>query len=143
MIGLNVYSFIMPGVKLISSICISGILGALIGWLGIFTNRSLGYIWSPEIHLFIYFAFIGFGSGLGAYLPWLDVESKTTKRFFILGIASALGILGAYLGYLYGLNSAVEWLSMRYTIDFKTHRIAILIPVVFMAAIGGYRELKD
>ena len=44
MIGLNVYSFIMPGVKLISSICISGILGALIGWLGIFTNRSLGYI---------------------------------------------------------------------------------------------------
>tara|TARA_A100001037_G_scaffold306590_1_gene353002 strand:+ start:4373 stop:4774 length:402 start_codon:yes stop_codon:yes gene_type:complete len=133
----------MPGVKLISSICISGILGALIGWLGIFTNRSLGYIWSPEIHLFIYFAFIGFGSGLGAYLPWLDVESKTTKRFFILGIASALGILGAYLGYLYGLNSAVEWLSMRYTIDFKTHRIAILIPVVFMAAIGGYRELKD
>ena len=143
MIGLNVYSFIMPGVKLISSICISGILGALIGWLGIFTNRSLGYIWSPEIHLFIYFAFIGFGSGLGAYLPWLDVESKTTKRFFILGIAGALGILGAYLGYLYGLNSAVEWLSMRYTIDFKTHRIAILIPVVFMAAIGGYRELKD
>ena len=63
MIGLNVYSFIMPGIKLISSICISGILGALIGWLGIFTNRSIGYIWAPEIHLFIYFAFIGFGSG--------------------------------------------------------------------------------
>ena len=73
MIGLNVYSFIMPGIKLISSICISGILGALIGWLGIFTNRSLGYTFAPEVHLFIYFAFIGFGSGLGAYLPWLDV----------------------------------------------------------------------
>ena len=143
MIGLNVYSFIMPGIKLISSICISGILGALIGWLGIFTNRSLGYTFAPEVHLFIYFAFIGFGSGLGAYLPWLDVESSVLKRLGILFVACLLGILGAYMGYVYGLNSAVEWLSMRYTIDFKTHRVAILVPVVFMAIVGGYRELRD
>lgn len=143
MVGLNVYSFIMPGIKIISSIMISGILGALIGWLGIFTNRSLGYVWAPDIHLLIYFAFIGFGSGLGAYLPWLDAESRVLRRLSILCVACLLGFFGAYLGYQYGLNSDVEWLSMRYTIDFKTHRIAIVIPVVYMAFIGAYRELRN
>ena len=80
---------------------------------------------------------------MGAYLPWLDAESSVIKRLAILLVACLLGILGAYLGYLYGLNSAVEWLSMRYTIDFKTHRVAILVPVIFMAVVAGYRELRD
>jgi len=143
MIGFNVYTFIMPAVKSIASAIMSGLFGILLGWVAIFLNRSLGYAWGYEVHLMIYLLFIGFGSGLGAYLPWINSEVSKYTRWVVLFIACCIGTVGAIAGYRYGLISDVEWLNMAFTIDFKTHRGGILFATVYMCSIGIYRELKN
>lgn len=84
-------------------------------------NAMIGYPWSLGVHLNLYYIGIGLGAGLGAYVGWMNL---TDRRRLIVGslvLVIVGGIVGSYIGLVYGQNADPSYLGRGYTIESGLH----------------------
>ena len=89
-------------------------LGDLLGRL---FNLSLGYPWDPTVHQTIIYASIGLGAGIGSYAAWVNTRHSWQMILLFGLIVLVGGIVGAYLGRIYGPGPDTSYWWHRYATD--------------------------
>ncbi len=128
MVDGGIYYWAVPLGRAITGFIVGLLLGIVGGWIAVVIYAMLGFSWEIELQRNLYLVWIGLGAGVGSYLGWMNL---TTRRALILGFLAIVvlgGILGAYMGFIYGQRVDPGYLGRRYTLDSSIH---------FGAAIGG------
>ena len=138
----GVYTWVLPLGRTVVGFMIGVFLGILGGWAASIFNAMIGYPWASVIHLNIYFVSIGLGAGLGAYVGWMNL---TTSRYLIIGslvLVMVGGIVGSYIGLVYGQNVDPNYLGRSYAIENGLHFGAAIGAILVSTALGLFNEIK-
>ena len=128
--------FMIPPARTLAGF-VSAVLLAFIGDLtGRVFNLTVGYPWDQVVHQNIHFISIGVGAGIGAYLGWMILNRRW---YFILGSAVLVllgGVVGVYLGRIYGPGVDPTYWWSRYAIDTTVHLAGAGLSTVVATALG-------
>ena len=117
-------------------------LGILGGWAALVFNAMIGYPWSVDIHLNLYFVSIGLGAGLGSYFGWMKLD----LRWHLIAVSILLVLVGAiagtYFGLAYGQDVDTTYLGRQYTIDNWLHFGAAIGGITVSTALGLFNEFR-
>ena len=138
----GIYNWVLPLGRTLAGLMVGVFLGILGGWAALIFNAMIGYPWAVDIHLNIYFVSIGLGAGLGAYVGWMNL---TAPRHLIIGslvLVMVGGILGSYIGLVYGQNVDPNYLGRSYAIENGLHFGAATGAILVSTALGLFNEIK-
>ena len=99
-------------------------------------NLLLGYPWSLEVYQNVNIVSIGAGAGIGAYLGWVNWG---LNRYWVIGTLLPVigsGVLGAYLGLIYGPGVDQTYWWSRFATDTTIYLTAAIGGIVCATAIG-------
>ena len=142
MIEGGVYNWVLPIGRTLVGFVVGVMLGILGGWAALIFNAMIGYPWAVDIHLNFYFVSIGLGAGLGAYVGWMNL---TVPRYLIIGslvLVMVGGIVGSYIGLVYGQNVDPNYLGRSYAIENGLHFGAATGAILVSTALGLFNEIK-
>jgi hypothetical protein len=120
---------------------LAGFIAALLlAFLGDVTarvfNLAIGFPWSQAVHLNIILIGIGVGAGIGAYLGWM---SLTPRWYLLLGwvmLVLAGGIVGAFLGRIYGPGVDPTYWWSRFATDPTIYLSAAALSTIVATILG-------
>ena len=138
----GVYNWVLPLARTLVGFMVGVFLGILGGWAALIFNAMIAYPWAGDIHLNIYFVSIGLGAGLGAYVGWMNL---TDPRYLMIGsllLVMVGGIVGTYIGLVYGQNVDPNYLGRSYTIESGLHFGAATGAILVSTALGLFNEIK-
>ena len=138
----GIYNWVLPLGRTLAGLMVGVFLGILGGWAALIFNAMIGYPWTRDIHLNIYFVSIGLGAGLGAYVGWMNL---TAPRHLIIGslvLVMVGGILGSYIGLVYGQNVDPNYLGRSYAIENGLHFGAAAGAILVSTALGLFNTIK-
>jgi hypothetical protein len=99
-------------------------------------NLILGYPWSPEVYQNIIVVSIGAAAGIGAYLGWIN---WSLNRYWVIATLLPVlgsGVLGAYLGSIYGPGVDQTYWWSRFATDTTVYLTAAIGGTVCATTIG-------
>lgn len=138
----GLYNWLLPLGRTLVGFMVGVFLGILGGWAALIFNAMIGYPWSGDIHLNIYFVSIGLGAGLGAYVGWMNLAAA---RYLIIGslvLVVVGGVVGSYIGLNYGQNVDPNYLGRSYAIENGLHFGAATGAILVSTALGLFNERK-
>ena len=142
MLETGVYTWVVPLARTVTGFIIGTMLGIIGGWAVVIFNAMIGYPWPLDVHLNLYFVGIGLGAGLGAYVGCMNLTDRRSLIIGSLVLVMVGGIVGSYIGLLYGQNAAPNYLGRRYTIESGLHFGAATGAILVSAALGLIHEIK-
>ena len=138
----GVYTWALPLGRTLVGFMVGVFLGILGGWAALIFNAMIGYPWAVDIHLNIYFVSIGLGAGLGAYVGWINL---TVRRYLMIGslfLVMLGGIVGSYIGLIYGQNVDPNYMGRSYAIENGLHFGAATGAILVSTALGLFNTIK-
>ena len=87
-------------------------------------NLSIGYPWDPVVHKTFLYVGIGLGAGIGAYAAWVNPRHGW-RWLLVFGLTVlAGGVVGAYLGRIYGPGPDSTYWWSRFATDRTVYWVA-------------------
>ena len=125
---------------------LAGFIAALLlAFLGDVTarvfNLAIGFPWSQAVHQNIILIGIGVGAGIGAYLAWM---SLSPRWYLLLGwvmLVLAGGIVGAYLGSIYGPGVDPTYWWSRFATDPTIYLSAAALSTIVATILGLINDI--
>jgi hypothetical protein len=139
----GIWPLLIPAARTIAGFCVGVMLGICGGWAATVFNAFIEYPWSPAVHLNLYVVCIGLGGGLGAYCGWVMLGFRWYLFLATIILALAGGVLGAYLGQVYGGLTEPSYLGRSYTIDSWLHFGAPIGGIVVASSLGIYNYVRN
>ena len=102
MMWANLGDILIPIGRTVAGYVVAFLLAFLGDLLGRLFNLSIGYPWDPAVHQAIIYVSIGLGAGIGSYAAWANPRHPWRMMLLFGLIVVAAGIIGAYLGRIYG-----------------------------------------
>ena len=84
----------------------------------------------------------GLGAGLGAYVGWMNLTAPRYLIFGSLVLVMLGGIVGSYIGLVYGQNVDPNYLGRSYAIESGLHFGAATGAILVSTALGLFNEIK-
>ena len=142
MLESGVYTWVVPLARTVTGFIVGTILGIVGGWAALIFNAMIGYPWSVDVHLNLYFVGIGLGAGLGAYMGWMNLTDRRSLIIGSLVLVIVGGVVGSYIGLAYGQNVEPSHLGRRYSIESGLHFGAATGAILVSTALGLLHEIK-
>ena len=132
----------LPVARTIAGFILATMLGIGGGWIILIFNALLGYPWSMDLHRNLYYLGIGIGAGVGAYIGWANFAIHRGYIAAILLLTVAGGVVGAYLGIVYGAQADADLLGRGYTLEHSLHIGAPIGAILVSTVIGLVNEIR-
>ena len=104
-------------------------------------NLAIGFPWSQAVHQNIILIGIGVGAGIGAHLAWM---SLSPRWYLLLGwvlLVLAGGIVGAYLGSIYGPGVDPTYWWSRFATDPTIYLSAAALSTIVATILGLINDI--
>ena len=124
MIWANLGDILIPIGRTVAGYVVAFLLAFLGDLLGRLFNLSIGYPWDPAVHQAIIYVSIGLGAGIGSYAAWANPRHPWRMMLLFGLIVVAAGIIGAYLGRIYGPGPDTSYWWHRYATDRTVYFVA-------------------
>ena len=138
----GIYFWALPIARTVAGFILATMLGIGAGWFVLIFNAMVGYPWSFDFHRNLYFLGIGVGAGVGAYIGWANFAVRPPYIAGMLLLAILGGVVGAYLGLVYGEQAEPALLGRRYTLEHSLHLGAPIGGIVVSTVIGMFNEIR-
>ena len=142
MIEGGIYNWVVPLGRTLAGLMVGLFLGILGGWAALIFNAMIGYPWSVDIHLNLYFISIGLGAGLGCYFGWMNLALRWHLIAGSILLVLVGAIAGTYLGLAYGQNVDPTYLGRAYTIENGLHFGAAIGGITVSTALGLFNDRR-
>ena len=139
----GLWPWVIPLGRTITGFCVGIMLGICGGWAATVFNAMIEFPWSPEVHRNIYVVGIGLGAGLGAYCGWMILGFRWYRVVAALAASLAGGVVGAYLGLIWGYEATPSYLGRAYTVESWLHYGAPVGGIAVAASIGIYHYVRN
>ena len=116
--------FLVPVARTVAGFIVAFLLAFLGDMLARLFNLSIGYPWDLSVHQSIVFVGIGIGASIGSYLAWVNVNYSWRMMLIFGLIVLAAGIVGAYLGRIYGPGPDSTYWWSRFATDRTVYWVA-------------------
>jgi hypothetical protein len=125
---------------------LAGFISALLlAFLGDVTarvfNLVIGYPWSQSVHQNIILIGIGVGAGIGAYLGWMSLSPRWHLLLGWVMLVLAGGIVGAYLGSIYGPGVDPTYWWSRFATDPTIYLSAAALSTIVATILGLINDI--
>ncbi len=131
-----------PVARTLAGFLLATVLGIAGGWTVLIFNALIGYPWSSQLHLNLYYFGIGIGAGVGAYIGWANFAVRREYIAATLLLAIAGGVIGAYMGIAYGSQADPDFLGRGYTLEHSLHLGAPIGGIIVSTTIGLVNEIR-
>jgi hypothetical protein len=105
-------------------------------------NLAIGFPWSQAVHQNIILIGIGVGAGIGAHLAWMSLGPRWHLLLGWVLLVLAGGIVGAYLGSIYGPGVDPTYWWSRFATDTTIYLSAAALSTIVATILGLINDIR-